>query len=72
MINLNQTQKKKLIWGAIVGAFLGVGAAWLLIQAPSGLEEDQDLEPITTSEVLTLTGAAATLLRRLDDFRRKM
>jgi hypothetical protein len=41
--------------------------------APSD-EQDSDTqpEPITATELITLTGAAAAVIRRLDNLRRKL
>lgn len=71
-MELDQTQRKKLVGGMLVGAILGLGAAWLLIKAPTGLAEGEEPEPITSLEILGLAGLAASLIRKLDDFRRKM
>jgi len=70
-MNNNSTMQRILIIGALIGAVLGAGAAYLLAKAPANLEEGQEPEPITGSELLNLTGAAATLIRRLDDVRRR-
>ncbi|MFQ5577990.1 MAG: hypothetical protein ACE5G8_13485 [Anaerolineae bacterium] len=69
---LDRTQQLKLLWGAAIGALLGAGAAWLLMKAPANLPDGEEPDPISPGEILNLTGAAATLIRRLDDFRRKM
>ena len=50
---------------------LGAGLAYLLMTAPADLEEDDESEPLTGSELLSLTGTAAVFLRKLDDIRRK-
>lgn len=55
--------------GAIMGAVLGAGAAFLLIKAPSDLEEKP---PLTGGEILSLTSAASVLVRHVDDFRRRL
>lgn len=59
-----------LLVGALVGAILGTGAAYLLSVAPSD-EEDED-DPITPKDILGLTGAAAILFRKTDNLRRKI
>ena len=64
-------QQRVLMIGAIIGAILGSGTAYLLMAAPAGEEDKQD-EPITAGELLAVTGAAAALIRKLDDFRRKL
>lgn len=66
---MDKTQKAMLLGGAI-GAFLGVGAAYLLSVAPK--DESDEGNPITAAELITLTGAGATIIRRLDDLRRKL
>lgn len=58
-----------LLVGALVGAILGTGAAYLLSVAPSDEETD---EPITPKEILGLTSVAALLFRRVDKLRRKI
>jgi len=58
-----------LLVGALVGAILGAGAAYLLSVAPS---EDESDEPITPREILGLTSVAALLFRRVDKLRRKI
>ncbi len=64
-------KQRGLLIGALVGAVLGAGAAYLLMTAPANLEEDDEPEPLTGSELLSLTGAAAVLVRKLDDIRRR-
>jgi gas vesicle protein len=58
-----------LLVGALVGAILGAGAAYLLSVAPSDEETD---EPITAKEIVGLTSVAAILFRRLDKLRRQI
>ena len=70
-MELNKEQSLKLIIGGAIGALLGAGVAWLLMQAPSEATENEDPEPVSAGEVLALTAGAA-LIRRLDDFRRKI
>ena len=67
----NDPQKQRgLILGALIGAILGAGAAYLLMTAPSSPEDER--EPLTGGELLGLTGAAAILIRKLDDVRRRI
>ena len=58
-----------LLVGALVGAILGTGAAYLLSVAPS---EEETNEPITPREIIGLTSIAALLFRRVDNLRRKI
>lgn len=69
-MDLEPKRKRGLLIGALIGAILGAGAAYLLLTAPGG-EEDEETEPITAKELLGLTGTAALLIRKLDDVRRK-
>ena len=71
-MDLDRKQTSKLAIGGAIGALLGAGVVWLLMQLPAETEEDEDPAPINPSEILALTAGAATLIRRLDDFRRKM
>jgi hypothetical protein len=48
---------------------LGAGAAYLLMVAPSDPEDER--QPITGGELISLTSAAAVLFRKLDDIRRR-
>ncbi len=69
-MQLTQSEKIKLVIGALIGAVLGAGTVWTLMQSP--VEDDGDTQPISTKEILTLTGTAAALIRGLADFRRKL
>ena len=68
-MNLEPKHKRGLPIGALIGAILGAGAAYLLLTAPG--EEDEETEPITAKDLLSLTGTVALLIRKLDDVRRK-
>ncbi|MBN1219453.1 MAG: hypothetical protein JXM69_11030 [Anaerolineae bacterium] len=61
--------KKGLFIGALIGAVLGTGVAYLLLTTPSDEKTD---EPITGKELLSLTSMAALLVRRIDSLRRKL
>lgn len=62
-------KQRGVIIGGIIGAVLGAGVAYLLMATPSDPEEDT---PLTAGELLGLTSAAAILIRKLDDVRRKV
>lgn len=63
--------KRGLLIGAIVGAILGAGAAYLLITSPANLEDGEEAKPLGATDLIALTSGAAALLRRLDDVRRR-
>ncbi len=67
----DSTKQRGLVIGALIGAILGAGAAYLLMTAPANLEEDEEPDALTGSELLSLTSAAAVLVRKLDDIRRR-
>ncbi len=69
---LETKHKKALVIGSFVGALLGVGATWLMIKAPPDLIEGEEPEPISAGEIVNLTGAAATLINLVDNFRRRL
>ena len=69
---LEPKHKRALVIGSLIGALLGAGAAYLMIKAPADLEEGEEPEPITPGEILTLTGAAASLMHLVDNFRRRL
>jgi len=68
-MNIDSRLRSILLVGALVGAILGTGAAYLLSVAPTDEETD---EPVTTGEILGLTSVAALLFRRVDKLRRKI
>ncbi|MCB0193194.1 MAG: hypothetical protein KDJ65_14715 [Anaerolineae bacterium] len=70
-MNISPKQQKMAL-GALIGGLLGAGSAYLLMTAPKGAVEGEDPKPITAGDVISLTGAAAVLVRKIDDFRRKM
>ena len=70
-MELETNQTRSLLVGAFIGAILGAGAAYLLVNAPANLEEGEEPAPITATELISLTGLVASLIRRLDDFRRR-
>ena len=70
-MDIDEKKQRGLIIGGIIGAILGAGVAYLLMTAPANLGEGEEPDPLTGSELLSLTGAAAVLLRKLDDIRRR-
>lgn len=59
-----------LLVGGLIGAVLGAGVAYLLLTAPSDPEKGDD--PITAGDLISLTGAAAVIVRKVDDLRRRL
>jgi hypothetical protein len=70
-MELDAKKKQVMALGAFIGAILGAGAAYLLVTAPANVAEDEEIKPITATEIIGLTSLAASLIRRLDDFRRR-
>lgn len=72
-MELDTKQRLGLAAGALIGAVLGAGSAFLLLTAPDDSEESEgyEREPITGGELLSLTSAAAVLIRRVDNLRRQ-
>ena len=68
---MNLSKKQILLVGALIGAILGTGAAYLLMTAPAE-KPGEELEPVTAADLVELTGSAAVLIRRVDDLRRKL
>ena len=66
-----EPKQRGMLIGALIGAVLGAGAAYLLMTAPSGLEEGEEPEPLDAGDLLALTGSAAVLIRKLDNIRRR-
>ncbi len=70
-MELEPRQRNALIIGALVGAVLGAGAGWLLVQqAEEATGEPR--KPIGPGDVLKITNSAAGLLRQLDELRQRM
>ena len=70
-MELEAKHKRGMLIGALIGAILGAGAAYLLITAPADLAVDEERKPLTATELISLTSLVASLIRRLDDFRRR-
>jgi hypothetical protein len=62
-------KERVLVAGAVIGAVLGAGVGYLLMKAPA---ENMELEPVTATDLLGVTGSAAVFIRKIDDLRRKL
>lgn len=60
-----------LFLGALIGAVLGAGAAYLLMTIPADADDDPTNNPLKGRELLALLSAGAVLIRKLDDVRRR-
>ena len=70
-MQLEARQRNILIIGALIGAVLGAGTAWMMIQT-SGHDPTQPKKPIRALEIIKLTARAAGLMRQVDDLRRRL
>ncbi len=71
-MELEPRQRNALIVGALIGAVLGAGAGWLLVQSAEEETSDEPRKPIGPSDVLKITNSAAGLLRQLAELRQRM
>ena len=72
-MELDSKQQRGLAVGALIGAVLGAGTAFLLLTTPKDEEDDDnEREPLTGRELVGLTSAAAVFIRRVDNFRRRL
>jgi gas vesicle protein len=70
-MELDSKHQRGLAVGALIGAVLGAGTAFLLLTAPKD-EDKIEREPLTGRELVGLTSAAAVFIRRVDNFRRRL
>jgi hypothetical protein len=68
---MNKIQKVMVV-GSVIGGLIGAGVGYLLMTLPAEIEAGREPDRITATELITLTGAAATIVRRLDDLRHKL
>jgi NhaP-type Na+/H+ or K+/H+ antiporter len=65
---MNQSRQRwAMVAGALIGAVLGAGTAYLLTTTAR-----EEYEPVTATDLMSLTGSAAVLIRKMDDLRRKL
>jgi gas vesicle protein len=70
-MEIKAQHKNVLIAGALIGAILGAGAAWLLVNNP--IDDGEGIrKPIAPGELVKLTSRLALLARDVNDLRRRM
>lgn len=57
--------------GGLIGALLGAGIAYTLVKSPANLEPGELPGPLKTKDLLSLTNTATSLIKQLDNVRRK-
>ena len=65
-------KQRSLMAGTLIGAVLGAGVAYLMLSQPRVAGADEEPNPLTGSDLLSLTAAAAVLIRKFDDIRRRI
>lgn len=70
-MNTESTSSKALLLGALLGAFIGAGAAYILVKAPSNVKPGDLVSPIKPKDLLDITKTLTNLIGQLDDVRRK-
>lgn len=70
-MKLRPQQRMILIAGALMGAVLGAGVAWMLTQ-PDEWSENRQKKPLRPSDLFKLTANIAALLREIDEIRRRV
>jgi hypothetical protein len=71
---MSMTKKQRgIMVGSLIGAVLGAGVAYLMLAHPgTAQDDDEEPKPLTGSDLLSLTAAAAVLIRKFDDIRRRI
>lgn len=59
-----------LILGAILGAVVGMGAAWLVMKGSESVPEEEK-EPFRVKDGIRIVTDATNLIRTLDEVRRR-
>jgi hypothetical protein len=72
-MEIEPKKRNALVVGTLIGALLGAGAAWIIMDnPPEPLNDGKEPKPIKPTDIITLTGAAASLIRMVNDFRRRL
>ena len=69
-MELQPRQRSILVIGALIGAVLGAGIAWLLTQSGEK-DRNRPKRPLRPGDLFKLTSQVAALLREIDDMRRR-
>jgi len=72
MVDVKPEQRNVLILGALMGAILGAGVAWMLVNSPAEDANGEERQPIAPGEVLKLTSRVAMLMRDVNNMRLRM
>lgn len=65
---MDDQQRRVVLAGALVGAVLGAGIAYLL-KANASETRDEAYVPLKPSDLISLTAAASVLIRKFNDLR---
>lgn len=69
-MEIDARQRGPMLVGALIGALLGAGAAFMLTQEIEDVEEEK--EPVKAKDVLNLTQSLVRALQTADDIRRRL
>lgn len=69
-MEIDARQRGPMLVGALIGALLGAGAAFMLTQEIEDVDEEK--EPVRAKDVLSLTQGLVRALQTADDIRRRL
>ncbi len=64
-------QRRAMLMGALIGAVLGAGTAYLLATTKPR-PDDEQIKPLKASDLLSLTAAASVIIRKVNDIRHRL
>ena len=68
-MNIEPEHRRGVLIGALIGAIVGASAAYLLMTTPAN--DDVEIKPLKTKDLLDLTNTATKLFRQLDGVRNR-